>query len=124
MADNSTSIAESKAMLFKHLKERGWHRPRQKNIAASICIEAAELLEHYQWDDDQGQDSEAVAEELADIIMYCLTFAMVKDIDISEVVAKKIKKQNKKYPVELFNKDRVGYEDYKKIKKAYRENKK
>ena len=80
-------------------EERDWdqfHSP--VNLAKSIAIEAAELLECYQW--DNNADPEAVEEELADVLNYCLQLAAKLDLDPIEIVRKKMKKTAEKYPVE------------------------
>ena len=79
--------------------ERDWdqfHSP--VNLAKSIVIEASELLECYQWDDNA--DPDAVEEELADVLNYCLQLANKLNLDPIEIVRKKMKKNASKYPVE------------------------
>ena len=80
-------------------KERDWdqfHSPG--NLAKSISIEANELLECFQWSDD-NYDINAVKEELADVINYCIQMASKLDLDIHEIVLDKLEKTKKKYPV-------------------------
>ena len=80
-------------------EERDWdqfHSP--VNLAKSIAIEAAELLECYQWNDDANPD--AVEEELADVLNYCLQLAVKLNLDPAEIIRKKMKKNALKYPVE------------------------
>ena len=80
-------------------EERDWdqfHTP--SNLAKSISIEAAELLECYQWDDNA--DLNAVEEELADIMNYCLQLAVKLHLDPAEIIRKKMKKNALKYPIE------------------------
>ena len=80
-------------------EERDWdqfHSP--VNLAKSIAIEAGELLECYQWSDIA--DPEAVEEELADVLNYCLQMAAKLNLDRVEIVRKKMKKNAEKYPVE------------------------
>lgn len=80
-------------------EERDWdqfHSP--VNLAKSISIEAGELLECYQWDDNA--DPEAIEEELADVLNYCLQLALKLNLDPVEIVRKKMKKNALKYPVE------------------------
>ena len=84
--------------LMEFQKERDWkkfHTP--ENLAKSISIEAAELLEHFQWGKEYG--SEGVAEELADVLIYCIYMADAMDFDIKEIISDKIKKNAVKYPV-------------------------
>lgn len=80
-------------------KERDWdqfHSP--ENLAKSICIEAGELLECFQWNSDY--DKEAVCEELADVVNYCIVMADRLQVDLEEIVLKKLEKNCQKYPVE------------------------
>ena len=80
-------------------EERDWdqfHSP--ENLAKSISIEAAELLECYQW--DNHPDLSCVEEELADVLNYCLQLAVKLDLDPAEIIRKKMKKNALKYPVE------------------------
>ena len=79
--------------------ERDWvqfHSP--ENLAKSISIEAAELLECYQW--DSSADEKAVREELADVLTYCLLLADKYGFDVNELVLDKLEKTGAKYPVE------------------------
>ena len=79
--------------------ERDWdqfHSP--VNLAKSIVIEAGELLECYQWDDNA--DPNAVEEELADVLNYCFQLAEKLNLNPIEIVRKKMKKNALKYPVE------------------------
>ena len=80
-------------------KERDWdqfHSP--ENLAKSISIEAGELLECFQWNNDY--DKEEVCEELADVFTYCIQMAMKLGVDPKEIILKKLDKTRKKYPVE------------------------
>lgn len=121
-SDAETTIQELKDLIAQFAAERDWERHHTpKNLALSISIEAAELLEHFQWDEYHKGDKEAMASELADILAYVFNFANVMDIDVASAFRKKLEKVSKKYPVELFNKDRVGQEDFFRIKKEYRQ---
>ena len=106
MNDNSTRIGELKDELRRFVDERNWnkyHHP--KELAISIAIEAAELLEIFQWDekasiDDIKKDKQAmdrIKEELADVIMYILHLANQLDLDVSEAVMTKLNKNRLKY---------------------------
>jgi len=93
--------------IIKKLEEfvaaRDWeqfHTP--KNLAISIAIEAAELLEHFQWNDVQFRelpDREAIEEEVADVMIYCLLFLNYMGSSVEEVLMNKIQKNEKKYEV-------------------------
>ncbi len=80
-------------------EERDWdqfHSP--ENLAKSISIEAGELLECFQW--NNNYDKEEVCEELADVFTYCLQMAMKLGVDPEEIILKKLDKTRKKYPVD------------------------
>ena len=80
-------------------EERDWdqfHTP--ENLAKSISIEAGELLECFQW--DNNFDKEHLCEELADVLSYCIMLADRLDVSIEEIVLDKLEKTKKKYPVE------------------------
>lgn len=86
--------------LRKFNEERNWgqfHTP--ENLAKSISIEAAELLECFQWD-GENYNQQDVYEELADVFTYCIQMAMKLDVDPEEIILKKLEKTKKKYPVE------------------------
>lgn len=81
--------------------ERDWqqfHTP--KDLAVALSIEASELLEVFLWKESKDADLERVKEELADVFAYALLLADVYDLDVEEIVLKKIEKNKLKYPVE------------------------
>lgn len=81
-------------------KERDWdqfHTP--VNLAKSIVIEGAELLECFQWN-DENWNREDVEEELADVLSYAIQMCSVLKVDPEEIVLKKLEKTRRKYPVE------------------------
>jgi NTP pyrophosphatase (non-canonical NTP hydrolase) len=83
----------------KFNKDREWdqfHSP--VNLAKSISIEANELLECYQWNDNANLED--VKEELADVMNYCLQMSMVLGLDPIDIMNKKMDKTEKKYPVD------------------------
>ena len=78
---------------------RDWdqfHSP--ENLAKSISIEAGELLECFQWNNNYNK--EEVCEELADVFTYCLMMADKLGVDPKDIILKKLDKTRKKYPVE------------------------
>ena len=80
-------------------KERDWdqfHSP--ENLAKSISIEAGELLECFQWNNNYNK--EEVCEELADVFTYCIQMAMKLNVDPEEIILNKLEKTKKKYPVD------------------------
>ncbi len=111
MSDASTSIEDLKQSVARFVRERDWeqfHSP--KNIAMSVAIEAAELMEVYQWGSEDeslelSQKAEVrakVDEELADVLIYCLSLANRTGIDVSQVVQRKLAHNAVKYPVDEF----------------------
>ena len=89
-----------KQRIDKFNKDRDWdqfHTPC--NLAKSISIEAAELLECFQWSNEE-YNKEEVLEELADVMNYCIQMSLVLDVDIVDVINKKMDKTELKYPVD------------------------
>lgn len=85
--------------IIKFNEERDWdqfHSP--ENLAKSISIEAGELLECFQWNNDF--DINEVKEELADVLNYCLLLADKLKLDPKKIVLDKMKKNAQKYPIE------------------------
>lgn len=79
--------------------DRNWdqfHSPT--NLAKSISIEAGELLECFQWDDNYDLDK--VKDELADVLVYCVDLALKLDLDLDTIIHEKMIKNAEKYPVE------------------------
>ena len=80
-------------------EERSWgrfHTP--ENLAKSISIEAGELLECFQWNNEY--DREALCDEIADVMLYCIMLADAIDADLKAELLRKIKKNGEKYPVD------------------------
>lgn len=83
----------------KFNKERDWdqfHSP--ENLAKSISIEAGELLECFQWNNNYNK--EELCEELADVFNYCFQLADKLEVNPTEIILQKIEKTRKKYPIE------------------------
>lgn len=106
MADKDTPLEKLKAKVHQFVSERDWekfHSP--KNLSMSIAIEAAELMEKFQWVEGveskelTRQEKLAIEEELADIAVYILNFCSLYNIDLSEAIERKLKINTKKYPV-------------------------
>ncbi len=100
----SDSFEELKKEITQFRDERNWkqfHTP--KDLAISISLEAAELLEIFQW---SGTDlvvekkRDRIEEELADVMMYCLLMADITGMDMEEILRKKLRKNAAKYPVD------------------------
>lgn len=109
--DIETSIKNLREVVLDFVRERDWekyHNP--KDIAEGICIEAAELLQLFQWikpeESSHFRSNSAkvrkIKEELADVFVYCLTMANSLDIDVTSAVVRKIRQNEKKYPVSLY----------------------
>ena len=93
----------------KFTDDREWnqfHSPA--NLAKSIVIEAAELLECFQWSDEE-YDLQHIKEELADVIIYSQDLLDKLDLDVDEIVNMKITMNEEKYPVEKAKGNAVKY---------------
>lgn len=90
--------------VLKFRDDRNWkqfHNP--KDLAISISLEAAELLEVFQWsagDVTCENKMDKIREELADVLNYCILMADACGLDMDEIVSEKVKRNNEKYPVE------------------------
>lgn len=111
MPDATTTLAELRDMVRRFVNERDWsqfHSP--KNLSMSIAIEAAELMEHFQWSNPEAAESirddadamQQVREELADVFCYALAFSNALDIDLADALVDKLKKNEEKYPADKF----------------------
>lgn len=103
----NADIQALQAALRAFAAERDWeqfHSP--KNLAAALCVEASELLEHFQWlTDEQShllseERRRLVAEEVADVLLYLLQLADKLGIDPLDAAWEKIKTNGSKYPIE------------------------
>jgi len=117
--DAQTTVAELRGWIETFVDRRDWrqfHSP--KNLSMSLAIEAAELMEHFQWltveqSRQVASDPEKLAEvgeELADVLCYALAMANELGLDIATTVRAKLGKNEKKYPVEEYR-GRFGPED-------------
>ncbi len=117
-------------LIREYLTERGWDNLRPADLAKSISIEAAELLEIFQWTNqslseikDDKEKNEVIKKELADVFIYCLDMSVLLGFDTEKIIMDKLNKVKEKYPAKLFkNKNKeAGSEDiYLKIKKEHR----
>lgn len=107
MNDAQTTVAELRELVRRFVDERDWNRfHTPKNLAMSLAIEAAELMEHFQW--LTAEESQAVAgdagklhdvgEELADVFCYGLAMANALGLDLADAVARKMVRNAEKYP--------------------------
>lgn len=106
--DQNATFESAKRKVSEFRDARDWLKnDTPRSLAISISVEAAELLEHFQWkSDEQIQQSltsqqirSEISEELADVLIYCLGFADVLGIDVSEAISKKLLKNGEKYPI-------------------------
>lgn len=114
MTDENTSIKKIKKEVEKFVIERNcsrYHTP--KNIAESISIESAELLEEFQWKSgeeiekllENTENQKSIEKELADVMIYCLSLADGLNIDVTKAILDKLESAKQKYPKEEFNGD-------------------
>lgn len=109
MRKDNIKIIQQKVKKF--VKARDWeqfHSP--KNLSMSLAIEAAELMEHFQWVNSAAEACEIVnnktkrpeiEDEIADIAIYLLDFCNLYKVDLIKVIERKLEKNRKKYPVAL-----------------------
>jgi NTP pyrophosphatase (non-canonical NTP hydrolase) len=107
---NTPSLAVLQQAVREFRDARNWrqfHSP--KNLSMSIAIEAAELMEHFQWLTlDEAMNlaqtdptaRQSIGEELADVLIYCFSLADVLEYDIGEIIQAKLAKNAVKYPAE------------------------
>lgn len=109
MSDSATTVQQLRDLMADFVRQRDWsqfHSP--KNLSMSIAIEAAELMEHFQWisqDDSRRLAAETkhhVGEELADVMCYCLALSNSLEIDLSQAIAAKMVRNRDKYPADEF----------------------
>lgn len=105
--DTTTTVADLQRAVEHFVDERAWqvyHTP--KSLSMSIAIEAAELMEHFQWHGNgasrqvvrQPGVHDAVAGELADVLIYCLALANAAEIDVSQAVLAKLAANEQRFP--------------------------
>ena len=88
-------LKELEALMHAFIRGKGWYEPDSpkpqtpRNLAASLAIEAAEVLEHFQWRESQKEKA-ALAAELADVALYLLQLASVTDIDLEQAILDKL----------------------------------
>ena len=119
MTDAETTLAQLRQLVDEFVAERDWrqfHSP--KNVSMALAIEAAELMEHFQWLTPlesrevaaQPEKLAAVAEELADVLCYALALANELGLDVATAVRQKMVKNALKYPADEFR-GRYGPDD-------------
>jgi NTP pyrophosphatase (non-canonical NTP hydrolase) len=118
MSDASTSVQELKDLMGKFVKERGWEKHHSpKNLGASMAIEVAELMEHFQWLNEEesravksDKDKMAhVKDEIADVASYLFSLCNMMDVDLTEAMKAKMEKNMRKYPSGTDKKEITAY---------------
>jgi len=111
-----SEISELIEKIKKFRDERDWMQYHDaKNMAVSIIIEAAELLEQFQWKDKEeveehiNENVDEIEEEIADIAIYLFELADNLGVNLSEAIGKKLKKNALKYPVEKAKSKHLKY---------------
>ena len=88
-------LSQLTKMMHHFVEGKGWYAPESprpqtgRNLAISLLIEAAEVLEHYQWSEEL-KNRDALASELADVALYLLQLASINDIDLESAILKKL----------------------------------
>ncbi len=111
MTDDNTTVAELRRRMADFVDRRQWRKYHQpKNLAMSLAIESAELMEHFQW--LTGPESrrlladpaarQEIADEMADILAFLLSLANATGIDLSASFIAKMAKNERKYPAASF----------------------
>ncbi len=120
-----SELARLRALIRVFVDERDWdqfHTP--KNLASALAVEAAELLEHFQWlrDGRPGELGEAklveVRHEMADVLVYLVRLADKLDVDLAAAVEEKMVINRAKYPADLVRGDARKYHEYKRDEKS------
>lgn len=123
-------MKELERKILKHLQDRGWDDLRPADLAKSVMIEGAELLELFQWENlpleevrkNKGK-LEDIRSELADVLIYAIEMSVLLGMDTEKIIRSKLAKVQKKYPAKLMRQRQgePGTEDlYWKIKKDHR----
>ncbi len=105
-------MKELETTIRKYLKERGWNHLLPGDIAKSIMIEGAELLEHFQWENPSlervrrnKEKLEEIGKELADVLIYALELSVLLKLDTKKIIKDKLAHAAKKYPAHLMKKN-------------------
>ena len=115
-----TDLTAIRDLVRTFVNERDWdqfHTP--KNLSSALCVEAAELLEHFQWlhtgsADELGPDKQrAVRHEMADVLVYLVRLADKLDVDLAAAVEEKMILNRAKYPADKVRGDARKYYEYK-----------
>ena len=109
MVDGTTTVGALRTAVRRFVRERNWERFHlPKDLAIAISVEASELLERFLWRDPapaatlSSEDRSAIAGELADVVIYGVSLADVLEVDLSDAVLAKLKKDEAKYPADRY----------------------
>ena len=114
----SESIESLRQLITKFRDDRDWkqfHNP--KDLAISLTLEAAEVLEHFQWKNQDQIDErvkthfEEIQDEIADVSIYLIELCDILDIQLDEAIKKKMEKNAAKYPVEKSKRNAKKYSE-------------
>ena len=120
MTDYDTTLADLRQRVAEFVAARDWQKYHvPKNLSVAIAVEAAELMEHFQWLTHEqaavAMQEEAkrasVAEELADVLIYGLSLANALDLDVSEAVLGKLERNEQRFPAEEWRGRARGVKD-------------
>lgn len=111
MPDATTTVATLRDAMRRFVAERAWepfHSP--KNLSMGAAVEAAELMEHFLWIDNDASRQVSldvdkmgeIADEIADVACYLLALSNTLEIDLSEAILAKLVKNAKKYPADKY----------------------
>ncbi len=113
--NNTTTVDDLRRAVQEFVAARDWERYHTpKNLAMSIAIETAELMEHFQWltiEESQARVTNdaaraEIADELADVLIYALSFANSSGIDVSDAIFRKLARNQTRFPVETARQSR------------------
>ncbi|SDY60379.1 NTP pyrophosphatase, house-cleaning of non-canonical NTPs [Collimonas sp. OK242] len=116
---DSGDFAKLREEIRQFVAERDWdqfHTP--KNLSSALCVEAAELLEHFQWlptgsgDELNPAKLQQVRHEMADVLVYLIRLADKLDVDLSAAVSEKMVLNRSKYPADKVRGDARKYSEY------------
>ena len=101
-------MKELEKKIYKYLKDRGWDNLRPSDLAKSIMIEGAELLELFQWENlplekvkKNNEKIGQIRKELADVLIYAIEMSVLLELDTQKVIEDKLSHIEKKYPAKL-----------------------
>lgn len=119
------TLSEERVIAF--MQERGWDKVLPGDVAKSIMIEGAELLELFQWKNptfdevkNDAQKLEKIKKELADVLIYAIDLSTLLGLSMEDIIAEKLESNGKKYPAALMKNSATAGEDYWRIKEEHR----